>query len=196
MAGRGKYAKGVAKREEILRTALDVFAIQGYRGTSLRELAEAVNLSQAGVLHYFDSKEELFAEILRKRDERDKAEYSEGEDVIDTFVEVMRHNADLPGFVSLYANISAAATEPEHAAHEFFVQRYENMRLNLADGVRTRQAEGRMATDLDPEMVASVMLAAADGLQVQWLLKPELNMADHLDYMWSILSSAPIRTAE
>ena len=47
MAGKGSYAKGVAKREEILRTALEVFAKQGYRGTSLRELAEAVNLSQA-----------------------------------------------------------------------------------------------------------------------------------------------------
>ncbi|HEY5230670.1 MAG TPA: helix-turn-helix domain-containing protein, partial [Galbitalea sp.] len=60
MAGKGSYAKGVAKREEILRTALEVFARQGYRGTSLRELADAVNLSQAGLLHYFDSKEELF----------------------------------------------------------------------------------------------------------------------------------------
>ena len=28
-------------------------------------------LSQAGLLHYFDSKEELFTEILRKRDEVD-----------------------------------------------------------------------------------------------------------------------------
>lgn len=196
MAGRGKYAKGVAKREEILRTALDVFAAQGYRGTSLRELAEAVNLSQAGVLHYFDSKEELFAEILRKRDERDTDKYSVGGDVIGTFGDVMRYNAEVPGFVSLYANVSAAATEPHHPAHAFFVDRYENMRRNLADGVRARQAEGTMATDLDPEKIASVMLAAADGLQVQWLLKPEQDMADHLEYMWSILSRVPIGTAE
>ncbi|MDQ5863000.1 MAG: TetR/AcrR family transcriptional regulator [Actinomycetota bacterium] len=196
MAGRGKYAKGVAKREEILRTALDVFAVQGYRGTSLRELAEAVNLSQAGVLHYFESKEELFAEILRKRDERDNDEYSAGGDVIGTFGDVMRHNAEVPGFVSLYANVSAAATEPDHPAHAFFVDRYEHMRHKLAEGVRARQAAGAMAADLDPEKIASVVLAAADGLQVQWLLKPEQDMADHLEYLWAVLSRVSIHTAE
>ena len=68
---RGSYAKGVAKREEILTRALDVIAREGYRGASVKELADAVGLSQAGLLHYFDSKEELFTEILRKRDELD-----------------------------------------------------------------------------------------------------------------------------
>jgi AcrR family transcriptional regulator len=73
MARRGSYAKGVAKREEILTAALDVIARQGYGRASVRELADAVGLSQAGLLHYFSSKEELFAEVLRKRDEVDGA---------------------------------------------------------------------------------------------------------------------------
>ena len=47
----------------------------GYRRTSVRELADAVGLSQAGLLHYFSSKEELFQEILRKRDEVDMAAF-------------------------------------------------------------------------------------------------------------------------
>jgi AcrR family transcriptional regulator len=73
MAQRGSYAKGIAKREEILTSALDVIARNGYRRTSVRELADAVGLSQAGLLHYFSSKEELFQEIVRKRDEVDLA---------------------------------------------------------------------------------------------------------------------------
>src|SRR3982751_4591907 len=79
---RGSYAKGVAKREEILERALDVIAREGYRGASVKELADAVGLSQAGLLHYFDSKEELFAEILRKRDEVDAVQF--GHDLTDT----------------------------------------------------------------------------------------------------------------
>ena len=71
---RGSYAKGVAKREEILTRALDVIAREGYRGASIKELADAVGLSQAGLLHYFGSKEELFTEILRKRDELDSVD--------------------------------------------------------------------------------------------------------------------------
>src|SRR6478736_945527 len=75
MARRGAYAKGVAKREEILEAALEVIAREGWHGASVKELADAVGLSQAGLLHYFDSKEELFIEIVRKRDEVDMAKY-------------------------------------------------------------------------------------------------------------------------
>ena len=58
MAQRGSYAKGVAKREEILERTLDVIATEGYDGASVKRIAEAVGLSQAGLLHYFDSKED------------------------------------------------------------------------------------------------------------------------------------------
>src|SRR5690606_19486752 len=68
---RGSYAKGVAKREEILTRALEVIAREGYRRASVKELAESVGLSQAGLLHYFGTKDELFVDILRKRDEVD-----------------------------------------------------------------------------------------------------------------------------
>jgi len=189
MAGKGSYAKGVAKREEILRTALEVFARQGYRGTSLRELADAVNLSQAGLLHYFDSKEELFAEILRVRDDTDRATYSSAGSAADTMIAVMRHNAAVPGLVQLYATISTAATEPSHPAHAFFVARYQLLREAIAESVTARQAAGELDPELDPEKVAAILLAVADGMQVQWLLDPELDLAEHVEYFWALLGS-------
>src|SRR6478735_2111131 len=69
MATRGLYAKGKAKRAEILDVALEVIARQGYSGATVKHLADAVGLSQNGLLHYFGSKDALFAEILRHRDE-------------------------------------------------------------------------------------------------------------------------------
>ena len=41
MATRGAYAKGIVKREQILTTALEVIARNGYRHASVRELADA-----------------------------------------------------------------------------------------------------------------------------------------------------------
>ena len=73
MSPKGPYPKGVAKREEILRTALEIFSREGYRGTSLREVARSCGLSLPGLMHYFDSKEDLLAAILKKRDEDDFA---------------------------------------------------------------------------------------------------------------------------
>ena len=43
---RGSYAKGVAKREEILERALEVIAREGYRGASIKELATKIELGE------------------------------------------------------------------------------------------------------------------------------------------------------
>jgi AcrR family transcriptional regulator len=190
MARRGSYAKGVAKREEILTAALDVIARHGYRRTSVRELADAVGLSQAGLLHYFASKEELFQEILRKRDEVDAAAFDgELEHPIEGFFAVIRHNSEVPGLVQLYAQVSTEAGDPEHPAHEFFVERYEQFRSLFARLVRDEQRAGNIDPDLDPERISNLFLAAADGLQTQWMLDPSIDMADHVAYLWHLVTS-------
>ncbi|MCX7522905.1 helix-turn-helix domain containing protein [Microbacterium sp. STN6] len=189
MAARGSYAKGVAKREEILTTALDVIARNGYRRTSVRELAEAVGLSQAGLLHYFSSKEELFHEILRKRDERDAASFDlPGAERIDAFLALIRHNAEVPGLVQLYAQLSTEASEPEHPSHSYFVERYATIRHSFAELVRHEQAAGAVDASLDPEQISALLLAAADGLQTQWMLDPSIDMAAGIEYLWRLVT--------
>ena len=70
MAARGPYAKGLAKREEILEVALAHFAERGDHRASVREVARLAGLTQAGLLHHFSTKEELFLAILQQRDDR------------------------------------------------------------------------------------------------------------------------------
>ncbi|HEU4756468.1 MAG TPA: TetR/AcrR family transcriptional regulator [Agromyces sp.] len=191
MARRGSYAKGVAKREEILTAALEVIARRGYGRTSVRELADAVGLSQAGLLHYFSSKEELFAEVLRKRDEVDRAaldsvprgDDSEG----DRFVRTIRHNADVPGLVQLYARLSSEATEPEHPARGYFEEHYRGLRGLTSDTIRDGQAAGTIRDDVDADQAASLLLAVADGLQTQWLMDPSIDMAEHVEAFLRLL---------
>jgi AcrR family transcriptional regulator len=186
---RGQYAKGVAKREEILTSALDVIARNGYRRTSVKELADAVGLSQAGLLHYFSSKEQLFAEILRKRDEVDANRIP---DVLhftmDEYADFIRHNADVPGLVQLYARLSNEATDPDHPAHAFFVERQRTIRATFATMIRAMQAEGTAPAHLDPDRTATLMVAVTDGLQTQWMLDPEVDMAEHIDYLWQLIT--------
>lgn len=195
MSAKGSYPKGVAKREEILRTALEIFSQEGYRGTSLREVARACSLSLPGLMHYFNSKEELLAAILRKRDENDFAtRYVEGADPFAMLSAIMRHNAEVPGLVQLYATLSAAASDPAHPAHEFFVGRYRDIRAQVAGAVRERQTAGLLAEALDAEKLAVVVIALADGLQVQWMLDPAIDMAEHIDYLLSIVTATdPLR---
>lgn len=175
MTRRGSYAKGIAKREEILTVALDVIARHGYRGASVREIADAVGLSQAGLLHYFDSRDELLTAVLTKRDEVDAP--APAEEPFEALLRIVAHNAEVPGLVQLYAQLSIEATDPAHPAHEYFVARYERLRSMFADGIRQAQAAGAMRADADPETTATAIVAAADGLQAQFLLDPSIDMA-------------------
>ncbi len=188
MPKKGSYAKGLAKREEILTTALDVFAERGYRRASLREIAEAVGLSQAGLLHHFSSKEELFAQVLRKRDEADLSSVADHSDPFQGLVDAMRHNAEVPGLVHLYATISAEAADEGHPGHAYFVERYRFFIDQLSQYIATAQESGQIDSTLDAREVARLAIAVADGMQVQWMLDDTADMASSLEYFWSLVS--------
>lgn len=51
-------------RERLLLAAVQLFARQGYSAVTIRDITDAVNLVQASFYTHFDSKEELFNEIL------------------------------------------------------------------------------------------------------------------------------------
>ena len=193
---RGSYAKGVAKREEILTRALEVIAREGYHGASVKELAAAVGLSQAGLLHYFDSKEELFTEILRKRDDLDMAAFGGVEAVstdIDTvrdgYLKVIRHNSEVPGVVELFSRLSVEAADPRHPAHRFFLERNRALRAVFTDVIGQSQDAGQVTKAIDADTLARILQAVADGLQVQWMLEPHIDMAAIVDALIRALSA-------
>lgn len=182
MTRRGSYAKGIAKREEILTVALDLVARQGFRRTSIKDIADAVGLTQAGLLHYFDSKDDLWVEVLRRRDEIDNTTEWDAADPAELLAAIVRHNAEVPGLVQMFVNLSAAAaTDPEHPAHEYFRERYASSRRNLAADFRVMQEDGRLRPDVDVEQLTSVLLAISDGMQIQWLYDPSRDMAEHVE---------------
>ena len=192
---RGAYAKGVAKRDEILLTALEVIATHGYRRASVRELAEAVGLSQAGLLHYFDSKDDLFAEVLRKRDEVDTATLLSAAtmddldpvEMVTNYLQIIRHNAEVPGLVQLYAALSSESVDSSHTAHAYFTQRYSNMRTYFTRAIEALQARGEFLPTVDAASFAVTLIALADGLQVQWMHDPTIDMAAQLEQLFALV---------
>ncbi len=51
-------------REKIQRAAARLYAVRGYEGTSMREIAEAAGVTKPLVFYHFESKERLYASIL------------------------------------------------------------------------------------------------------------------------------------
>ncbi len=52
------------RRRELLDTAAEVFAAQGYDATTVRRIADAAGLLAGSLYHHFDSKESTLDEIL------------------------------------------------------------------------------------------------------------------------------------
>jgi AcrR family transcriptional regulator len=193
MAQRGPYAKGLVKREEILQTALEHFAVKGYDRVSVREIARECGLSQAGLLHHFSSKEELFLEVLRRRDDRN-GDHSDPNHAhsVDRLIGAVDRNSDEPGLVRLFVTMSAESTSEDSPAHEFFEERYAWLSEQIAEDVRKHQQRGEFSADLDPDDVAALLIAAADGLQLQWLLRPgRIDMSRLLTSLWEMLRTVP-----
>jgi AcrR family transcriptional regulator len=184
------YAKGRAKREGILDAATVLFGEVGYRAASLREIAARAGLSHPGLLHHFPTKESLLAAVLDRRDRLDHAQFeldtSQGVDALRHLVDVVAHNAELPGLVELYCVLSAEATAPDHPAHAFFVDRYARVVALCVEAFRVAEAEGALRPGIDPVTAGRSLVALMDGLQLQWLLdRDSVDMAaavrEHLD---------------
>ena len=180
---RGSYAKGKAKRQEIVDAALAVFARGGYHSGSLREVAKRVGLTTAGVMHHFASKEELFTEVLRQRDERVREAAGDVSEttLLEQTRKVVAYNQSTRGLTSLYTVISAEATDPEHPAHAYFVDRYAAGRALAEETIRDALAHGRINASIDVEVAARLIPAVMDGLQQQWLLDDSFDMAAAFD---------------
>ncbi|MEW2298249.1 helix-turn-helix domain-containing protein [Streptomyces sp. NPDC006743] len=190
MAKRGPYEKGEAKRTEILHAALEIFAAEGYRGTSLRKVAARCNLSLPGLMHYFDSKEDLLTQVLRMRDETARVRQDERTSP-ESYREIIRESARTPGLVELFVSMAAAAGDPGHPAHEHFAQRYPVLRDRVAAFVQKRMDEGRMTTVVPAERLAVLLLAVADGIQLQWLIDRSVDMEQPIDDIMRLLAAEP-----
>lgn len=171
---RGSYAKTGARRQEILKAAFEVFSTSGYRAGSLKDVADRVGLTQAGLLHHFPSKEALLEAVLTLRDEESVRQTgsltAKGAALLHGMVELVRYNTTIPGLVALYSVLSAEATDPEHPAHAYFRNRYDWVRTIVTDAFAEMQRDDLLRPGVDPGAAARQLTALMDGLQVQWLL--------------------------
>ncbi|MBM7331758.1 helix-turn-helix transcriptional regulator, partial [Agrobacterium sp. S2] len=68
--------KTLERRREILRAAMTTFGSKGYKNGPLTEIAEQVDMTHAGILHHFGSKDQLLLEVLKYRDSSDVEDFA------------------------------------------------------------------------------------------------------------------------
>lgn len=195
---RGSYAKGVARRQEILDRAIEVFAERGAYATSLRSIAQAIGISHAALLHYFDSREQLLIAVYEHAEAKRNADPNTPEPTgaVDVLVQAANANVEVPGLVELYSTLVAASLETGNdIGKAYFTGRFTRVRADLVDRIRIEQADGRMRTDVDAQEIAALLVAASDGLQIQWLLDPAVRL-EALGTLATLLRPAPVTVTD
>lgn len=184
---RGQYAKGAERREQIIQTATDVFATEGFEGTALKRVAELVGVKEATLFHYFRGKQELLTAVLAERDRRSLAAVGPEQTGLALMVRSAERNRHEPGLTTLYAVASATANDPGHDSHGYFRERYAEVVDVLALDIQHRQAAGEARTDLPPKDLARLVVAVSDGLQLQWLYDKDVDVAHGLSQFIEVL---------
>ncbi|TDV39729.1 TetR/AcrR family transcriptional regulator [Actinophytocola oryzae] len=193
----GGYPKGRIRREDILTAAVAVYGEAGYHGSSLREVAKRAGITHAGLLYYFPTKEALLAAVLERRDADDgvrlRLNAPPGRDVLRHWLALAEHNVANPGIVELYSRLAAEAVAPDHPAHDYFVRHYRIARRSAFETFRVLGERGELRTGVDARTAAVTFMALSDGLQVQWLTKPdEVDLVGVLRHYINTMLAEPI----
>ncbi|GAA3711732.1 TetR/AcrR family transcriptional regulator [Zhihengliuella alba] len=173
-SGRPRGADSTQRRAAILDAAEALFSEQGYRGVSMSAVARAAGISGTGLVHHFATKDDLLQAVMDRRDERDSAQFQlnagkTGWAFVAALKDLARHNEGQESMVRLYASVAGEAVTPGHPASRWLREHYAHTRTLLASAVREAVAAGELRADAPAETIARLLLAAMDGLQLQWL---------------------------
>ena len=161
------------RRSRILAAAVEIIGDNGFRGFSIKDLAVRCEMTDAGLLHHFGSKAALLMAVLDERDRQDEIAIAAAlgdeadhdprspQAVRQILRMLVQRNGEKPEFIRLYAMLRVEAIAPDHPAHAYF-------RLRDAAAHRMFARLVRVIGD-DPESLARQILAAIDGLELQWL---------------------------
>jgi AcrR family transcriptional regulator len=172
--GHRSYPKGVRRRQQILDSAIKLLAQRGVDRASLRTVGEAIGVSHTALRHYFSSRDELLVEAYRTHEARAARDApATDESAVGLIVAAAEQNRSIPGLVELYATLTTDALQEQHAVtREFVRERFRSLREDLAVRIESGQRAGRVPAGIDPLDAAALVIAASDGLQIQWLLDP------------------------
>ena len=186
---------------QILTEAARLVAEHGFYGVALQDVADAVGLSQPGLLHYVRNKEGLLQLLVEQAYDR----RFDPEDFIRTGAPEAVHpdgvsfpaycrflvasNARDPQLIKLYMVLGAEAASVEHPAHAYFRDRpdqvwslYRQTRWRLPESVGSFE-------NLRP--LVEMCLEAMDGIQVRMFRNPPIDLPTEWARFEALLFPSP-----
>lgn len=178
-------AKKQINKENLLAQGVQLLMNQGYHGTGLKEILDAVQVPKGSFYNYFPSKESYAAEVVQH--------------YIDPFIQQLDGYLQQPGldglsalegyFNELIAGLEAAefkggcllgnlmgeigdTSELCRKSLQLAVYRYQSL---LAVGLKKGQTEGRIRLDKSPEDMAALLVNAWQGAMLRMKIEQSVE---------------------
>jgi AcrR family transcriptional regulator len=180
----------------LLEAAKRLIVERGYAGASVRELAAAAGTNIAAVNYHFGSRQRLLDEavmsfFLEWKDSVMEVDVDPNAEPLQQFAARARPlmagiAAAQPAFVAALEAILQAKRSPE--LHELLVEHYREQRRRAVASIAATPRGGKMPPR-SLEVLASYLLAVADGLQLQALFDPDaIPTGDELAALYEALA--------
>ncbi|MGH3968187.1 MAG: TetR/AcrR family transcriptional regulator [Mycobacterium sp.] len=171
-------AKGEDRKQRILEVAQRLLTRNGWRNTTLAQIAGEAGVSPAGLLHHFESKEQLLHAVLDARDADDDAHANRAGDLITEIARVPERFESTPELMGAFTVLLVENLLPDAPLHDRLLTRYRDAIDIVAGLIRSGQAAGRYRTDMDPAVKAIEIIAFVNGMETTWLLDPSIPLAE------------------
>lgn len=199
-AERRASTKGKVRKQQIIEIATRMLARNGARGTTLGAIATAAGVSQAAVVYHFGTKEDLLHAVLDNRDRYEETQlWSQGSDpglaIFEIIADIVGSWSENPELVGLIVLLLAENVGDEDVLRPRLHRSYQLTVDRVADTLRRAQTRGEMRADVDPRRKAIETLAFLSGLEMAWLVSPEIPAAETAA-QWAADQMRALRTAE
>jgi len=161
--------RGDARREQLIRVAIELFSRKGFSGTTTKEIANAAGVTEALIFRHFPTKEALYDAILLWRVETGRfsegyvemQERAEARDDVGLFRAVLRGMLDFHRENVDFLRLMFFAKLEGHELGETFRERHIKPSHEFLERyVAMRQTEGAFRA-VDPSTVVGAILGMA-----------------------------------
>ena len=169
--GKPLTKRGEATRRKLLEAAEEVFAGLGYHEASIVKITERAGIGLGTFYLYFDSKQQIFEELVVDLNRRVRHSMSEAMAGASGRIEAER--AGFEGFFRFTAAHPAlyrVVREAEFVSPEMLRVHYTRIVDGYEAGLRAAQREGDVDEALDPEVTAWALMGAGELIGMRYLL--------------------------
>ncbi|MHA6523600.1 TetR/AcrR family transcriptional regulator [Tessaracoccus sp. G1721] len=181
---RGPYAKTAERRAQIAEAAYEIVMEVGHPSLTTAAVAERAGISERTMLYHFPSRDHLLVAAVEHFDRTmttSRTNLSRTAVGFESVIEelALRAQAD-DRRLQLQVALAAAAQDPAHPAHEYYRRHYDQALEEMTSVISSMQESGRAHPDRDPLEMARMFVAVWDGLQQQWLIRRDFDLADSI----------------